>query len=74
MPEDTMLIDTNELVGSVCRHMKSGVLYHVVDLGLDCTNSRDGTRVVIYRNYVGVLNQTFVRELNEFREKFEKLP
>jgi hypothetical protein len=61
-------------VSDVYMHKKSGVLYRVVDLGLDCTNSRDGTRVVIYRNYLDVQKPTFVRELDEFCKKFERVP
>ena len=37
---------------------------------MDCTNSRDGTKVIIYTQVGG--SQVFVRDLVEFYEKFER--
>jgi hypothetical protein len=54
----------------IFKNKKSGKLYRWLASGIDCTNIRDGTRVVIYRvesDPVGV----FVREESEFFEKFE---
>lgn len=57
------------------RHNKTGNLYvafghaETFDKAIDCTNSRDGVKVVIYHaednNW-----QLFVREREEFLEKF----
>lgn len=55
------------------RNKKSGGLYHIYDKAIDCTNERDGLKVIIYHqksDYVRV----FVREESEFYEKFEKVP
>ena len=47
---------------------KNGNIYLVITLdGIDCTNERDGLRVVIYTN--GTLY--FTREYSEFMAKFE---
>lgn len=51
------------------RNRKTGNVYTVVSEGIDCTNSRDGTKVVVYTD--GRL--TFVREDSEFYEKFERV-
>ena len=51
------------------RHKKSGRFYYVIGDGVDCTNTRDGTRVVIYIPEVG--RAYYVRELAEFLNKFE---
>lgn len=48
-------------------HNKTGNEYTVEGEALDCTNSRDGQIVVLYRNKNG---QLFVREKNEFLQKF----
>jgi len=55
------------VVGQVVCHKKTGNKYTVLyDAALDCTNSRDGTEVVVYiRN-----GKVFVREKQEFMEKF----
>jgi hypothetical protein len=52
------------------RHKKTGKLYYVIDMGRDCTNSRDGVRVVIYRDPNDDTLPLFVREVNEFHERF----
>lgn len=50
------------------RNKKNGNIYLVITLdGIDCTNERDGLRVVIYTN--GELY--FTREYSEFMAKFE---
>lgn len=50
------------------RNKKNGNIYSVITLdGIDCTNERDGLRVVIYTN--GELY--FTRESGEFMAKFE---
>jgi hypothetical protein len=50
-------------------HKKTGNYYEVLAEGIDCTNNRDGTEVVIYRN-VGENSPFYVREKAEFLEKF----
>ena len=50
------------------RNKKNGNIYLVLTLdGIDCTNERDGLKVVIYTN--GELY--FTREYEEFIAKFE---
>lgn len=50
------------------RNKKNGNIYLVITLdGIDCTNERDGLRVVIYTD--GELY--FTREYGEFMAKFE---
>lgn len=52
------------------RNKKNGNIYLVLTLdGIDCTNERDGLRVVIYTN--GELY--FTREYEEFVSKFEAI-
>lgn len=48
-------------------HNKTGNIYHVLyDSAIDCTNSRDGTEVVVYYRD----GKVFVREKQEFCRKF----
>ena len=49
-------------------HKKTGNIYQVLDTkAIDCTNVRDGVAVVIYYRD----GMFFVREREEFNEKFE---
>lgn len=49
-------------------HKKTGNIYFVLDDSvLDCTNSRDGNRVVLYYRE----GKTFARDYTEFVEKFD---
>lgn len=52
------------------KHLKTGNVYQVLELGnvIDCTNSRDGTPVVIYYRD----GKFFVREAEEFKQKFNE--
>jgi len=53
------------------RHKKPGNIYEITNSNaIDVTNSRDGTPVMIYKNEEG---KFFVREKQEFNEKFEKI-
>lgn len=59
--------------GNIVRHKKTGNQYIVMDVAIDCTNSRDGTATVIYSQFrprnVRPSNESigpFVRELSEF--------
>jgi hypothetical protein len=51
------------------RHKKSGEIYIKLAEGTDCTNSRDGTPVVIYSKAIHG-EPVHVRETAEFYEKF----
>ena len=64
------------------RHKKSGHSYDILALGLDCTNSRADTKVIIYwrkRWWTRIVRAllagglVFVRDGREFSEKFEKM-
>lgn len=52
------------------KHKKSGNLYEVLAMGVDCTNSRDGTSVVIYCP-IDNEDSVYVREESEFKTNFE---
>ena len=51
-------------------HLKTGVRYRILYYATDCTNSRDGTPVVVYAKE-DALDKVFTRELDEFEKKFE---
>ena len=49
-------------------HMKTGNLYDVLCMdAIDCTNERDGTKVIVYTRD----GMVFVRERDEFLKKFK---
>lgn len=49
---------------------KNGALYEVINMNvIDCTNKREGERVVLYKKD----NLLFTREYNEFHDKFYPL-
>ncbi len=52
------------------RHNKTGNEYHKLYDAIDCTNSRDGVKVVVYVNKD---LQVFVREASEFYQKFTRI-
>ena len=54
------------------RHKKTGKTYRMLAAGVDCTNVRNGTAVVIYCPN-DELNTIYVREKEEFYAKFEAL-
>ena len=55
-------------------HNKTGKTYLLLATGVDCTNSRDGTAVAIYCHDDNQ-NTIYVRDLNEFNDRFTaKLP
>lgn len=49
------------------KHKKTGNLYWKVGECINATNANDGQQMVLYRNADGM---KFVREVNEFYEKF----
>jgi hypothetical protein len=52
------------------RHRKTGKMYRHLAHGTDCTNSRDGTSVVVYCPDDNE-HTIYVRDTAEFHEKFE---
>lgn len=62
--------------GSLWKHTKTGNLYVIFYLATNCTNAQDGQSMVIYRRSNPNLSSSidfkyFVRELEEFKQKFE---
>jgi hypothetical protein len=57
-----------DLTGFEYRNRKNGRLYKFLYRGIDCTNSRVGTPVVVYMDQSGKI---CVREESEFNEKFD---
>jgi hypothetical protein len=57
--------------GQMWRHAKTGDLYEVLDIGLEATNGRPRTIVVIYQKAEGA-HCCNVRDLVEFVAKFNK--
>lgn len=59
---------TIKLEMSLVKHKKTGNYYYKINNEvIDCTNSRDGTPAVVYYRE----GKLFVREKQEFEEKFE---
>lgn len=52
------------------KHNKTSNLYFKLFDAIDATNSRDGNDVVVYSNTQG---QVFVRDKEEFLQKFTKI-
>ena len=63
-------LSRREHVGMPVVHLKTGHIYFLMNKVLDCTNGREDTEMVLYMNEEGV---HFVREANEFWEKFKVL-
>lgn len=62
--------------GSTWKHLKTGNLYTIFNLATNCTNAQDGQSMVIYRRHnpemsADISFKYFVRELEEFKQKFE---
>ena len=58
----------------VFKNKKKGTLYKLIGTAINCTNAQDGQIMLIYEP----IEQTnehlvFVRERNEFYEKFEQI-
>lgn len=53
----------------IFKHDKTGNLYRLLAHGIDCTNSRDGTGVVLYCPDDNE-HTIYVREIEEFHSKF----
>lgn len=59
----------NKMRNCKYRNKKNGKTYIVLGEVVDCTNERDGTICILYNDGL----KLFVREKNEFFEKFEKV-
>lgn len=66
-----VIIPAAPIDGTLVTNRKSGDLYRALFEGLDCTNERDGLRVVHYVRDTGHVGAPFVREAGEFWRKFE---
>ena len=55
--------------GKLYKNIKNQNIYHYVGEAINCTNKDDGTKMVIYEKD----NMVFVREYDEFQEKFERI-
>lgn len=55
----------------IFRNKKNGSLYDVLYEAHDATNSNVGTLMVVYKHHDMLPSQVFVREKEEFYEKFE---
>lgn len=52
-------------------HTKTGNLYKLIGTALDCTNSTEGRRLVLYTR-ADIKSTTYARELTEFLNKFKR--
>jgi len=62
--------------GSLWKHTKTGNVYVLIFHALNCTNAQDGQAMVLYRRHDPDITgdmKYFVREFNEFKQKFEQL-
>jgi hypothetical protein len=53
-------------------HVKTGKIYVGIQIVTDCTNARDGAAMMLYRRESD-LRVLFVRDLQEFQVKFQKI-
>jgi len=53
----------------IFKNKKTGKLYLKLFSGIDCTNSRDGEKNIVYTNF----RKIFTREKKEFNAKFKKI-
>ncbi|WP_033337306.1 hypothetical protein [Thioalkalivibrio thiocyanodenitrificans] len=60
---------THPPVPGVYRNNKTGGHYLVLREAIDCTNERDGTRVLIYKAF-DASGSLYVRDAEQFMEKF----
>ena len=59
----------NKPIEYCAEHIKTGKIYYILYEAKDCTNSRDGNVIVVYRNTEGKI---FARDLEEFDKKFRR--
>lgn len=60
-------------MADIWRHKKSGAFYEKLSHAIDATNSRNGTRVIVYCHVEAGGIPQFVREQTEFEDKFERV-
>ncbi len=60
-------------VADLYRHKKSGAFYEKLSEVIDVTNSRNGTRAIVYCKVDSHGVPQFVREAMEFEDKFERV-
>ncbi len=60
-------------IASVWRNNKNQNLYKVLHYASDCTNSRDGNKVIVYTPADGQSAAVFVRDEAEFLLKFTQI-
>lgn len=65
-----MIMDT-PVQGQLCRHIRTGNLYHVMVLGL-MKIGEEWTEAVIYTRANDLSSPVFVRELAKFKTNFEE--
>lgn len=53
------------------RHIKTGKKYIFTDIVVDATNGREGNKMCVYHSD-GPAPKSFVRDLEEFIDKFEE--
>lgn len=60
------------MIGRLYRNKKTQQYYRIENIAVDCTNDRDGRSVIVYIRD-GTYSPVFVRDLEEFKEKFEEV-
>ena len=63
----------NLYTATVWRNNKNKNLYKVLHYANDCTNSRDGNKVIVYTSADGQSAAVFVRDEAEFLLKFTRI-
>jgi hypothetical protein len=59
-------------IATIWRNNKNNHLYKVLHYANDCTNSRDGNKVIVYTPANGESEAVFVRDEAEFLLKFTR--
>ena len=63
-----------EIKLSIWKHKKTGNIYAVLyDKAIECTNGREDINYTVYTNVNDMNGKIFVRETNEFYQKFERI-
>ena len=55
------------------KHLKTGNIYAMLGIGIDNSQGRKGTKVAIYKPITKPTDKTYIRELDEFNEKFKPI-
>ena len=58
-------------IGQPWINKKTGKSYRLCAIGTDCTNSRAGTKIIAYVSLGKIGGKLYVREVEEFYDKFE---